>query len=356
MTTKRDYYEILGVSRSADAAEIKKAYRQAALKYHPDRNPGDKEAEERFKEASEAYEVLSDPQKKSLYDSYGHAGLEGSGFRGFSGVEDVFSSFGDIFEEFFGGSPFGDIFGTSRRSHAHGRRGADLGHEITITFEESAFGAEREISVTRQAGCETCGGSGVAKGSSREACRICGGSGRVAHSQGFFMIQTTCPKCRGEGSVITKPCGECRGFGRVRQSKKLNLKVPPGIEDATRLILRGEGDAGEGEGPPGDLYVMIHVRPHDFFKRDGDHIKCSVPVSFTQAALGAKINVPTLFGEEEVVISQGIETGEIIRLKGKGFTNVHTKKKGDQIVEVFVKTPKKLSRRQKELLEEFERS
>ncbi len=356
MTTKRDYYDILGVGRSADTSEIKTAYRQAALKYHPDRNQGDKESEERFKEASEAYEVLSEPNKRQLYDSYGHAGLEGSGFRGFSGVEDIFGSFGDIFEEFFGGSPFGGFGFGKRQGQRRQRRGADLGHEITITFEESAFGGEKERSMTRQALCDVCGGSGLAHGASRETCRTCGGSGHVAHSQGFFMIQTTCPRCHGEGAVISKPCGECRGHGRVRKSKKINLKVPQGIEDSTRLILRGEGDSGENGGPAGDLYVEVHVRMHDFFRRDGDDVRCRVPISFPQAALGTKIKVPTLHGEEEIEIPSGIETGENIKLKGKGFPNMHSKKRGDQVVEVFVKTPKKLSRKQKELLEEFIKS
>ena len=241
--TKRDYYEILGVSRDADTSDIKKAYRQAAFKYHPDKNPSNKEAEDRFKEASEAYEVLSDPQKRQLYDSYGHAGLEGAGFRGFSGMEDVFGSLGSIFEEFFGGSPFGGFdfgFGGGRRRSA-GRKGADMRYDITISFEESAFGVEREVSLTKQVACSACGGNGMAPGTSRETCKVCGGRGQVAHSQGFFMIQTTCHKCHGEGSVISRPCGECRGHGRVRASKKISVKVPPGVEDGMRLTLGGDG-------------------------------------------------------------------------------------------------------------------
>lgn len=356
--TKRDYYELLGVSRNADAGEIKKAYRQAALKFHPDRNPGNKEAEDKFKEASEAYEVLSDPQKRQLYDSYGHAGLEGAGFRGFSGVEDIFGAFGSIFEEFFGGSPFGGFdFGFGRRSHAksarHARSGADMRHDITISFEESAFGTEREISLTKQSACDSCSGSGAEASEGREDCRVCGGSGHVTHSQGFFMLQTTCPKCHGAGSVIVKPCSECRGSGRVRKTKKINVKVPAGVEDGMRLILRGEGEAGTGGGASGDLYVVVSIRAHDFFRRDGDDVRCRVPISFPEASLGAKIKVPTLYGEEEVFIPDGIETGQNIKLKGKGFPNVHSRKKGDQIIEIFVRTPKKLSRRQKELLEEF---
>lgn len=355
---KKDYYQILGVSKEVDSSELKTAYRQAALKYHPDRNQEDKEAEEKFKEASEAYEVLSDPQKKQLYDAYGHAGLEGSGFRGFSGVDDIFSSFGSIFEEFFGGSSFGGFdfgFGGGRK-RSRARQGADLRHDITISFEESAFGVEREVSLTKQGQCSACNGSGATPGTSRETCKTCGGSGHVAHSQGFFVIQTACPKCRGEGSVVSKPCGECRGHGRVRQSKKINVKVPPGVEDGMRLILRGEGEAGENGGPSGDLYVVVSVRMHDIFVRDQDNVRFRLQISFPQAALGTRLTVPTLYGNEEVEIPSGIETGEIVKLKGKGFQNVHSKKKGDMLMDIFVKTPKKLSKKQKELLEEFVKS
>lgn len=355
---KRDYYEVLGVKRDTDASEIKKAYRQCAMQFHPDRNPGNKEAEEKFKEASEAYEVLSDPQKRQLYDSYGHSGLEGAGFRGFSGVEDIFSSFGSIFEEFFGGGGFEGFdfgFGGGRRKR-RARQGGDLRHDITITFEESVFGVEHEISVTKQAVCNVCRGSGAAQGTSRETCKTCGGRGQVANSQGFFMIQTTCPKCHGEGTIISKPCGECRGHSRVRASKKIKVKVPQGVEDGMRLILRGEGDAGENGGPPGNLYVVISIRSHDLFRRDGDNVVMRLPISFPAASLGTKLTVPTLYGNEEVEIPSGIETGEYIKMKGKGFPNVHSGKKGDQIVEIFVKTPKKLSKKQKELLEEFARS
>ena len=355
---KRDYYEILGVSKTCEAVELKKAYRQQALKYHPDRNPGNKEAEDNFKEASEAYEVLSDPQKKQLYDAYGHAGLQGSGFRGFSGVDDVFSSFGSIFEEFFGGSQFSGFdfgFGGGRR-RTRARQGADLRLDVTVTFEESAFGVEREISLARQATCDACKGSGAAEGTGREKCKICNGSGHVAHSRGFFMIQTTCHKCHGAGEVISHPCHECRGHGHVRKAKKINVKVPPGVEDGMRLILRGEGEVGEHGGPAGDLYVVISVRHHEFFERAGDDVIFRLPISFPHASLGTKLTVPTLYGNGEAEIPSGIQSGEMVRLKGKGFPNVHSKKKGDQIIEVFVKTPKKLSKKQKELLEEFIKS
>ena len=356
MTSKRDYYEILGVSKDADSSEIKKAYRQAALKYHPDRHQGDKESEESFKEASEAYEVLSDPQKRQLYDSYGHAGLEGAGFRGFSGVDDIFGSFGSIFEEFFGGSPFGGFNFGGGRQRRRERGGADLRYDITISFEESAKGAEREISISKQVACDSCNGSGATPGTGRERCRVCNGSGHMTHSQGFFMIQTACSKCHGTGEIIAKPCNECRGHGRVRKGKKLMVKIPKGVEDGMRLILRGEGEAGETGGQPGDLYVIISVRPHDFFKRDGTNIRSSLSISFPQAALGCKLKVPTIYGDEEIEVPAGIETGEMIKLKGHGFEDVHSKKKGDHLVVVFVKTPKKVSKRQKELLEEFVKS
>ncbi len=358
MTTKRDYYEILGLNKSADASEIKKAYRQAALKFHPDRNEGDKEAEEKFKEASEAYEVLSDTQKRQLYDSYGHAGLEGAGFRGFSGMDDIFSSFGSIFEEFFGGQSFGGFdmgFGGGRK-RSRARSGSDLRHDIAITFEESAFGVEKDVSLTKQDVCDLCKGSGAAAGAGREQCHVCHGSGHVAHSQGFFIMQTTCPKCHGAGEIISKPCTECRGQGRVRKTKKINVKVPPGVEDGMRLILRGEGEAGENGGPSGDLYVVVAVKPHHLFVRDGDNVHFKLQISFPEATLGTKLTVPTLYGNEEVEIPVGTETGESIKLKGKGFSNVHSKKKGDQMLDVYVKTPKKLSKKQKELLEEFIRS
>jgi molecular chaperone DnaJ len=234
--------------------------------------------------------------------------------------------------------------------------GADLRHDVTISFEESAFGIEREISLTKRAVCDACKGSGAEAGTGRERCKVCNGSGHVAHSQGFFMIQTTCHKCRGAGEVISRPCHECRGHGHVRKAKKINVKIPPGVEDGMRLILRGEGEAGEHGGPPGDLYVIVSVRRHELFERAGDDVIFKLPVSFPHAALGTKLTVPTLYGNEEVEIPSGIETGEMVRLKGKGFPNVHSKKKGDQIIEVFVKTPKKLSKRQRELLEEFIKS
>lgn len=343
---KRDYYEVLGLERNASDVDIKKAYRSLAMQYHPDRNP-DHDAEECFKEASEAYEVLSDQSKRQIYDAYGHRGLEGSGFHGFSNVEDIFGSMGSIFEEFFGG------FG-GRRHRA--RSGSDLRHDIKLSFVDAAKGSEREISVTKQVVCEVCNGTGQAPKTGRITCMACGGAGQVTQRQGFFVLQTTCPHCHGQGSKIEKPCENCRGGGRVRQSKKVIVKVPAGVEDGMHLVLRGEGEAGEEGGHPGDLYVLVSVAPHDFFTRREDDLVCSIPISFPQAALGAKIDVPTLDGKIEVDIHPGIESGEEIKIKGKGLPNVHRKHRGDQVIVVNIKTPKKLSKKQKELLEEFVKS
>lgn len=357
MTTKRDYYEILGLGRDAGAGEVKKAYRQKALQFHPDRNREDPDAEEKFKEASEAYEVLSDPQKRQIYDQFGHAGLEGRGFHGFDRMEDIFSSFGDIFEEFFGGgfSPFGGFGPFGRTARQRQRSGADVGVSLTITFEEMVSGVQKEVTLHREAACEACGGQG-SKSGKRKACPTCGGRGQVAHSQGFFMIQTTCPRCRGEGEFLADPCGECRGQGRVRQKKNLIVKVPAGVEDGMRLILRGEGHAGVQGGKAGDLYVEVLVQPHAFFERHGDDIRCALPVSMVDAALGREVKVPTLNGDHAVSLPEGIDSGGEIQLKKMGIPNVHNGRRGDQIVRVVVKTPKKLSRQQKKLLEDFSNS
>ncbi|HPQ80670.1 MAG TPA: molecular chaperone DnaJ [bacterium] len=348
---KRDYYEVLGVAREVSEEEIKKAYRKLALKYHPDRN-SEPDAEERFKEASEAYEVLCDPSRRQIYDAYGHSGLEGSGFHGFTDVNDIFSSMGDIFEEFFGG--MGGFGMGQRRSSRRGRPGRDLRQDITISFMDAATGSEREVSITKQATCENCAGSGLAPGTKRSPCIACAGSGQVTQRQGFFVLSSPCPHCGGQGSKNDKPCEECRGQGRVRKSKKLSVKIPSGIEDGMQLVLRGEGEGGEGGAPPGDLYVFVHVEPHPFFGRRGDDLLCSVPISFPQAALGAKVTVPALDGETEVEVPGGTETGDEIRLRGKGLPNVHSRRKqGDQVIRFVVKTPKKLSRKQRRLLEEF---
>jgi len=351
---KRDYYEVLGIRRDASEDDIKKAYRQMALKYHPDRNQEDPAAEEKFKEASEAYEVLSDTQKHQIYDAYGHQGLAGTGFQGFSGVDDVFASFGDLFQEFFGGN-FGFNFGShgGHRSRRRAYAGADLQHHMTISFEESAFGADKEVAITKQARCEACDGSGMKTGTGRKTCHSCDGTGQVTHRQGFFILQTTCPQCHGEGSMIEQMCPQCHGHGRIQKKKKLNVKIPAGIEDGMSLVLRGEGESGVNNGPAGDLYVTVSVEHHDFFERKDNDIICRIPISFVQAALGAKIKVPTLSGEEEIAVPAGCESGDEVRLPHKGFQNVHRKHKGDQVILFTVKIPKKLSKRQRELLEEF---
>jgi len=345
---KRDYYDILGVSRNAAEDEIKKAYRQLALKYHPDRSPGDNEAEEKFKEASEAYEVLKDPQKRSLYDQFGHEGLKGVGFQGFTGFEEIFSSFGDIFEDLFGFS------GRSRRrdrSYVH--RGADLRYDLAISLREAAFGKEKEIEIDKHAHCKTCGGTGVKPGKSKQTCPGCGGRGQVSHTQGFFTISSTCSRCGGQGEIITHPCKDCRGGGMVAARKQLKVKIPAGVETGIRLKLSGEGEAGERGGPAGDLYVVLHVEPDSFFERQGNDILCQIPISFSQAALGAHIEVPTLNGHEKITIPPGTQTGQAFTIKGAGIPFLQRKGRGDEYVQVVVKTPTRLSHRQVKLFEEL---
>jgi molecular chaperone DnaJ len=343
---QRDYYEILGVGRNAAEEEIKRSYRRLAMKYHPDKNPGDREAEENFKEASEAYEVLRDPEKREIYDHYGHEGLRGTGFTGFRGFEDIFSTFGDIFEDFFG-------FGTTRRGRTMARAGADLRYDLTISFLDAAFGKEINIEIPRSMKCDHCGGSGAELGTSPAICPTCRGHGQVSRTQGFFNITTTCPQCQGEGEVIHTPCSQCRGRKKVRKKKTIALKIPPGVETGSRLRLRGEGEEGEKEAPPGDLYVVIHVEPHEFFGRDGDDIICQIPISFSQAALGEEIEVPTLNGTRKLIIPKGTQSGQLFRLKGEGFYHMMRYGKGDEIVQVIVKTPTKLTKRQQELLREL---
>ncbi len=344
--TKRDYYEILGVSRNAANGEIKKAYRQLALKYHPDRNPGDTEAEEKFKEAAEAYEVLRDPDKRSLYDRFGHEGLRGTGFTGFSGFEDIFSSFGSIFEDFFG-------FGTRTRSRTAPQVGSDLRYDLTISFTDGAFGVEKEIDVDKMQLCLACDGTGAKAGTSPETCPTCRGRGQVMHSQGFFSISTTCPQCHGEGTVVKEPCKECRGVGKVKRTKRVTVKIPPGVDNGTRLRLSGEGEDGVRGGPPGDLYVVLFVEEHEFFRRKGEDIFCEAPLSFPQVALGAQIVVPTLEGSATLEVPKGTQTGEIFRLKGQGIPRLRGLGRGDQYVQVTVETPTKLTKRQEELLRDF---
>ncbi|MBI4496078.1 MAG: molecular chaperone DnaJ [Deltaproteobacteria bacterium] len=345
MAAKRDYYEILGVPRQVSEADLKKAYRQLALQYHPDRNPGNREAEENFKEASEAYEVLRDPEKRELYDRYGHEGLRGTNFTGFAGFEDIFSSFGDIFEDFFG-------LGSGRR-RSGARKGADLRYDLTIPFLDAALGKEMEIEVERMVSCGLCQGSGIKPGTKREECQACRGTGQISHSQGFFTLRTTCTRCRGQGFFIPHPCPQCRGSGQERSTKKIPLKIPAGVDTGNRLKIPGEGGEGERGGRAGDLYVVLHVEPHPLFERHGDDIICRIPVSFVQAALGGEIEVPTLNGSKKLSIPAGSQSGQVFTLRGQGIPHLNGFGRGDLHVEIQVKVPAKLSRRQKELLKEF---
>jgi molecular chaperone DnaJ len=343
----KDYYKILGVSRNATEEEIKKSYRRVAMQYHPDRNPGDKEAEEKFKIASEAYEVLRDPQKREIYDHYGIEGLKGTGFTGFRGFDDIFSAFGDIFEDFFG-------FGTSSRQRTKARQGADLRYDLKISFYDAAIGKETEIEIPKNVLCEICNGTGAKPGTYPTTCPNCKGTGQVTRSQGFFAIRTTCSQCHGEGKIIPHPCKECKGFGKVRINKKIQVKIPAGVDTGSKLKVRGEGEEGERGGPPGDLYVFLYVEPHEFFSRDGDDIICQIPISFPQAALGAEIEVPSLNGNKKVSIPKGTESGDIFRIKGEGFPKIKGYGRGDMVIQAIVKTPKNLTKRQEELLREFE--
>jgi len=344
---KADYYTILGVDRNASADDIKRQYRKLAMKYHPDRNPGDKEAEDKFKESAEAYEVLSDSEKRDIYNRFGHEGLTGTGYRGFSGFEDIFSSFGDIFEDIFG-------FGSGRtRSRTAARQGADLRYDLTISFTDAAFGTSTDIELEKFERCTECGGTGATPGTESEVCPTCQGRGQVTQRSGFFSISTTCPYCRGEGRIIKSPCKNCRGTGKAKISKSVHLKIPPGVDSGSRLRLRGEGESGEYSGPPGDLYVFISVEPHEFFERQGDHLLCRIPISITQAALGTTIEVPTLNGNEKIKIPKGTQYGKVFRLKGKGFPHLRGFGKGDQIVQTIVEVPTNLKKKEEKLLKEL---
>jgi len=344
--TKRDYYEVLGVGRRASKDEIKKAYRKLALQYHPDRNTGDKQAEEKFKEAAEAYEVLNDSEKRELYDRFGHAGLQQSGFTGFTNFDDIFSSFGDIFEEFFGFGPRG---GHGRRV----RRGADLRYDLTIDFMDAAFGKEMEVEVGKHELCEECGGSGTKGGAQPSVCHMCGGRGQVTRSQGFFSISTTCPTCNGSGTVITDPCDQCSGAGRVRKTKKLALKIPPGVENGSRLRLQGEGEVGDVGAPPGDLYVFIRVDEHEIFQRRGDDVIVGVPITYSQAALGGEVEIPTLEGPDALSIPKGTQPGREFRIPNKGIPRLRGRGRGDLVVIVYIEVPRKTNKETENVLREL---
>ena len=351
MSSKRDYYEILGVARTATEVEIKSAYRKLALKFHPDRNPGDKIAEDRFKEAAEAYAVLADTDKRHMYDRFGHAGLGGAATGGFdptvfTGFEDILGGLGDIFG-------IGEMFGGQRRRGGP-QRGADLRYDLEISFDESAKGVETTIQIPRQEACETCHGSGAAPGSKPQTCPQCHGRGQLRYQQGFFTVARTCGQCRGTGSIVSSPCPTCRGAGRVQQQRKLTVKIPAGIATGQRLRLSGEGESGAGGGPAGDLYVVVHVQEHPFFHRDGNDLFCEIPLNYPTAALGGEITIPTLEGEETFKVPEGTQSGATFRLRGRGMTDVVSgRSRGDLLVTVKVMTPKKMTKDQRKLLEQL---
>ena len=361
MSTKRDYYEILGISKDASASDIKKAYRKLAMKYHPDKNK-EPDAEEKFKEISEAYAVLSDEEKRAQYDRFGHAGIDNQ-----YSEEDIFRTadfggFEDILEHIFGGG-FGDFggfggFGGSRSSRRGPQRGSDLRYDMDITLKQAAFGDKVNIDVPRAQNCDTCGGTGAKPGTEPVNCSNCGGSGQVTHARrtplGNFMTATTCDKCHGRGQVIKSPCEVCRGTGKIRKTKTIAVNIPKGAETGLRLKVAGEGEAGSPGAPPGDLYVVIHVKKHEHFERVGDDIVCEIPISFAQAALGDSIQVPTLYGDVKMNIKPGTQTHSVLRLKGKGMPHLHGHGQGDQLVKVIVRTPTKLTDEQKKLLRKFD--
>ena len=353
MANKRDYYTVLGVNRDASEEDIKKAYRKLAMKYHPDRNPDDKTAEEKFKEAKEAYEVLTDARKRAAYDQFGHAGVDpaaGAGFGAGAAGAQGFGGFADAF-----GDIFGEIFGAQRGGRGTGAyRGADLRYNLELSLEDAARGTEAKIRIPAMEQCETCHGSGAKPGTQPKQCPACGGRGEVRVSQGFFSIQQTCPQCHGSGKIIPEPCGTCQGAGRVKKYKTLSVKIPAGVDQDDRIRLSGEGEAGMNGGPPGDLYVVINLKPHQVFQREGGDLHCEMPISFVAAALGGEIEIPTLDGHASIKIPPETQTGQVFRLRGKGIKPVRSGTPGDLFCHVVVETPVKLTARQKELLREFE--
>jgi molecular chaperone DnaJ len=347
----RDFYEILGVERSADAGAIKAAYRKLAMKYHPDQNPGDVSAEEKFKEINEAYAILSDAEKRAQYDRFGRAAFEGPGGGGFTDFHDVFSEvFGDAFGDFFGGAA-----GGARQARRSGpERGSDLRYDMEITLEQAFIGHERQVVVPREMSCEPCGGSGAEPGTNAETCGACGGAGQVRAAQGMFRIVRTCPTCGGRGQIVRDPCKACSGRGRVKRERTLAVKIPAGVEDGTRIRLSGEGDAGGRGGPPGDLYIFLSVKPHKIFEREGMELFCRVPVPMTTAALGGDIDIPTIDGgKQALTVMPGAQTGRRFRIKNQGMPRLHGRDRGDLHVEILVETPINLSAKQKKLLQEF---
>lgn len=347
MPAKRDYYEVLGVGRDASEKQLADAYRKLAIKHHPDKNPGDEEAIIRFKEAAEAFEVLSDSDKRARYDRHGHAGVENNA-GGFTDVNDIFSHFGDI----FGDSVFGDIFGGGRRGN-RARRGSDVKCQVTLDLLEAARGVSKTIRYERHENCGDCKGSGARPGSSPETCRYCGGQGQVIQSSGIFRVQTTCPSCRGQGKVIKDACTTCRGAGRVGKRVEREVAIPAGVDEGTRLRISGEGEQSPNGGPPGDCYCFISVKEHSLFQREGSHLICQLPITYTQAALGATVEVPTLEGREEMEIPPGTQPGDIFKLRGRGMPSPQRRGKGDLVVQVHLEVPKNLNPRQEELLREL---
>jgi molecular chaperone DnaJ len=345
---KRDYYEILGVTREVSEEELKKAYRKLAMKHHPDRNPGNPSAEEKFKEAKEAYEILSDPNKRAAYDQYGHAGVDATA-AGAGGFGPGFGGFADAFSDIFG-----DIFGGGRGGRSNVYRGADLRYNLEISLEDAARGTETRIRIPTMEECEPCKGTGAKPGTQPKVCPTCGGAGQVRIQQGFFSIQQTCPKCHGSGRIIPDPCPSCRGAGRVKQHKTLSVKIPSGIDNGDRIRLSGEGEHGVNGGPPGDLYVQVHVKRHAVFEREGDDLHCEMPISFTTAALGGDIEIPTLDGAAKIRVPHETQSGKVFRLRGKGIKGVRSSAPGDLMCHVVVETPVNLTDGQKELLREFE--
>ncbi len=345
---KKDYYEILGVQRNASPDEIKKAFRNLAKKHHPDANPHGDRDESKFKEISEAYDALSDDNKRQIYDQYGHEGLNRQGFH-YDETSNPFDNFSDIF-----GDMFGDVFGGQASSR--GRRGQDLRFDLEVEFNEAVFGAEKDVEIPKMETCGSCSGTGSKKGTSPKTCSTCGGRGQVIYSQGFFSVSKTCGRCGGEGKIIEAPCNTCKGTGRVRQTKRLKVTIPPGVDNEQTLRLSGEGEAGERGGKNGDLYIVMHIGEHPIFKRQGNDVICEVPISFTEAALGAEIEVPALEGSVKVRIPQGTPSGKIFRFRNKGVQDVRRRERGDQLVQVIIEVPASLNSKQKELLMEFARS